>query len=122
MLANVTFNIQALSQAQFGLAVLVCAVLPGGGFILWKKSFQHARVMEDMPTSKVRSSAQGFVDLSGLQHPLAGNACTWWDYKIEKKKTSRNSNGGDSTTWVTVEKETSVGFFHLKRTAPERSW
>jgi hypothetical protein len=79
--------------------------------------------MEDTPTSKVRSAAQGFVELSGLQHPLegvpqsaplTGSACTWWDYKIEKKKTSRNANGRDSTTWVTIEKDTSVGFFHLK--------
>ena len=123
MLVDLTFSIQALSQAQFGLTLLVLAALAGAGFILWKKSFQHARVMEDMPTSKVRSAAQGFVELAGMQHPLegvslsaplTGNACTWWDYKIEKRKTSHSSNGRKSTSWVTVQKETSVGFFHLK--------
>ncbi len=123
MLAGLTYSIQALSQAQFGLVLLVLAVFTGVGFFLWKKSFQHARVMEDMPRSKVRSAAQGFVELSGIQHPLegtplsaplTGSACTWWDYKIEKSEQTRSSQGQDSTSWSTVEKDTSVGFFHLK--------
>ena len=123
MLAELTSGIQALSQEQLGLLLLVLAVFTGVGFFLWKRSFQHARVMEDMPTSKVRSAAQGFVELSGIQHalegaplsaPLTGSTCTWWDYKIEKRKRTRTSKGQNSTRWVTVEKETSVGFFNLK--------
>ena len=123
MLAGLTYNIQALSEGQFGLLFLVLTVLAGVGFFLWKKSFQHARVMEDMPRSKIRSAAQGFVELSGIQHPLegtplsaplTGSACTWWDYKIEKRESTRNSKGQESTSWSTVEKDTSVGFFHLK--------
>ena len=123
MLAELTYNVQNLGQGQFGLLVLLVAVFTGVGFFLWKRSFQHARVMEDMPTSKVRSAAQGFVELAGMQHaldgvplsaPLTGDACTWWDYKIEKQKRTRSSKGHSSTTWVTVEKDTSVGFFNLK--------
>ncbi len=123
MLAEFTSNIGTMSQGQFGLLLLVLTVFTGFGFFLWKKSFQHARVMEDMPTSKVRSAAQGFVELSGIQHalegaplsaPLTGSACTWWDYKIEKRERTRNSKGQSSTRWVTKEKQTSVGFFNLK--------
>jgi hypothetical protein len=123
MLAELTYNIGTLGQGQFGLLLLVLAVLTGVGFLLWKKSFQQARMMEDMPRSKIRSATQGFVELSGIQHPLAGtplsapltgSACTWWDYKIEKREQTRNSQGQDSTSWSTVEKDTSVGFFHLK--------
>ncbi len=124
-LTEFTATIQALSQEQFGVVLLVLAVFTGVGFFLWKKSFQHARVMEDMPTSKIRSAAQGFVELSGMQHPLGGtplsapltgSACTWWDYKIEKRESTstRSSKGQDSTSWTTVEKDTSVGFFHLR--------
>ena len=125
MLAELTYNIGALDQGQFGLLLLVLTVFTGVGFFLWKKSFQQARMMEDMPTSKIRSAAQGFVELSGIQHPLegtplsaplTGSACTWWDYKIEKRESTstRSSKGQDSTSWTTVEKDTSVGFFHLK--------
>ncbi|HKJ03519.1 MAG TPA: GIDE domain-containing protein [Longimicrobiales bacterium] len=115
--------VQTLGQWQFGLLTLGLLVVTGGGFYLWKKSFQHARVMEDTPTSKVRSAAQGFVELSGLQYPLEGSdltaplsgiACTWWDYKIEKRTERRTSGGRKTTTWALVEKDTSVGFFHLR--------
>ena len=123
MLTGLAFTIQAMSQPQLGILLLVLVVFTAVGFFLWKKSFQHARVMEDMPTSKVRSAAQGFVELHGIQHaldgtplsaPLTGSACTWWDYKIEKREQSRSSDGRKSTRWATVEKETSVGFFNLK--------
>ena len=123
MLAELTYNIQALSQAQFGLLLLVVAAFAGVGFFLWKKSFQRARMMEDMATSKIRSAAQGFVELSGIQHPiegiplsapLTGSACTWWDYKIERREQTRNSKGQTRTRWSTMEKDTSVGFFHLR--------
>jgi hypothetical protein len=122
MLDDFTSGIQALSQGQSGLLLFVLAVVTVLGFFLWKRSFQHARVMEDMPTSKVRSAAQGFVELSGIQNalegtplsaPLTGSACTWWDYKIEKRKRRRSSSGQNSDRWVTVERETSVGFFSL---------
>ncbi len=123
MLAELTSNIGTLSQTQFGLLLLVLAVFTGVGFFLWKKFFQNARMMEDMPRSKIRSAAQGFVELSGIQKPLegtplsaplTGRACTWWDYKIEKRESTRNSKGQESSSWSTVEKDTSVGFFHLK--------
>jgi len=67
MLAQLTFNIGRLSQGQFGLLFLVLAVFTGVGFFLWKKSFQQARMMEDTPRSKIRSAAQGFVELSGIR-------------------------------------------------------
>jgi len=123
MVAEFSVAIQAMSQTQYAVLVLVSGAVTALGFYLWKKSFQHARVMEDTPTSKVRSAAQGFVELTGIQHaiegsaltaPLSGIPCTWWDYKIEKKKRRRTSKGQTTTTWVTVEKDTSVGFFNLR--------
>jgi hypothetical protein len=123
MLAEISATVVALDQWQFAVLALLLAAATGGGFYIWKKSFQHARVMEDTPTSKVRSAAQGFVELTGIQHslegsdltaPLSGIACTWWDYRIEKRQKHRNSKGHTTTTWVTVEKDTSVGFFNLR--------
>lgn len=123
MLADVRAAIQLMGEAEFAILALVLIVLTGAGFYVWKKSFQHARVMEDMPTSKVRSAAQGFVELAGTQHalddsalsaPLTQSACTWWSYVIEKKQRSHTSKGRSQTTWVTLEKETSVGFFNLR--------
>jgi len=50
--------------------------------------------VSDTPTSKIRSAAQGYVELSGtliqvegqslLRAPLSNSACLWWEYEIEK--------------------------------------
>jgi hypothetical protein len=123
MLADISAAVQMMDQWPFAILSLVLVAVTGGGFYLWKRSFQHARVMEDTPTSKVRSAAQGFVELAGMQYalegsalvaPLSGIACTWWDYKIEKRQKHRNSKGHTTTSWATVEKDTSVGFFNLR--------
>jgi hypothetical protein len=65
-------------------------------FQAWRKN----RVIEDTPTSRVRSAAQGYVELSGLgilppgaktKGPLSGIPCVWWRYRIEQR---RRNNGG----------------------------
>ena len=123
MLDDVSAGIHLMGEGEFAFLAFLLVVLTGAGFYVWKKSFQHARVMEDMPTSKVRSAAQGFVELGGTQQafegtplsaPLSHSACTWWSYQIEKKKRKRASEGGTTHKWVTVEKDTSVGFFMLR--------
>ncbi len=52
----------------------------------------RARLLGDVPTSRIRSAAQGFVELYGvleegpegpLQAPLTGKPCLWWRYRIE---------------------------------------
>ncbi len=52
-----------------------------------------ARTIEDTPSSRIRSAAQGFVELTGttkslLSHPVLGKLtrtpCGWYRYTIEK--------------------------------------
>ncbi len=56
------------------------------------KSILKARSVQDTPTSKIRSAAQGYVELIGKQlicpqEPTTGylthKPCTWYSYKIE---------------------------------------
>jgi len=72
---------------------------------------RRARLIEDTPTAKVRSAAQGYLELIGrgkylgdkpLVAPLTGTPCTWYSYKIE-----REVHSGKQTRWSTVESETS---------------
>lgn len=60
--------------------------------------------MEDTPTSKLRSAAQGYVELSGygallegapIIAPLTGLTCTWYSHEIEERRRS-----GKNTHWV----------------------
>ena len=77
-----------------------------------------ARLIEDTPTSKIRSASQGYVELSGLAHPHEGDQlhaplterpCLWYHYKIE-----RYESNGKNSHWRTLESKTSRDFFILK--------
>jgi hypothetical protein len=81
------------------------------------KAWAKSRVIEDTPTSRVRSAAQGYVELSGKgllpadshnKGPLSGMPCTWWRYKVEER-----SYTGRSRSWSTVDSDTSTAPFLL---------
>ncbi|MGQ0586115.1 MAG: GIDE domain-containing protein [Gammaproteobacteria bacterium] len=80
--------------------------------------FLHrARLMENMPTSRLRSAAQGYVELEGdarlmegppIIAPLTKTRCVWWNYRIEEKQQS-----GKNSNWVTIDKGRSDDCFEL---------
>jgi hypothetical protein len=54
----------------------------------------RARLIEDTPTSRIRSAHQGYVELIGeaammrgepIIAPLSGTPCCWWRYRVEHK-------------------------------------
>ncbi|MEJ2115410.1 MAG: hypothetical protein P8X88_05040, partial [Gammaproteobacteria bacterium] len=57
------------------------------------RSFHRARLIEDMPTSKIRSCPQGYVELCGtaklmdgpdIHAPLSGQPCVWYSFSVEE--------------------------------------
>jgi hypothetical protein len=69
------------------------------------KSWGKNRAIVDTPTSRIRSAAQGYVELSGrgilpadsqIRGPLTGLPCTWWRYKIEDRRHRRGPGMGSS--------------------------
>ena len=57
------------------------------------RTFHRARLIEDMPTSKVRSCPQGYVELCGIAKwmdgpdihaPLSGQPCVWYTFSVEE--------------------------------------
>ena len=89
----------------------------GGGWWCLRRLGQ-ARLLQDMPTSKIRSAAQGYVELYGvllsgpgepLHAPLTGTSCLWWRYRIEeyrengKQKSWRVVESASSETWLGFE-------------------
>lgn len=82
-----------------------------------------ARLIEDTPTSKIRSASQGYVELSGfaeryddnlLVAPLTGQPCVWFHYTIE-----RYESNGKNSHWRTVEQKTSDQLFTLRDSTGE---
>ena len=83
-----------------------------------RKTFKNLRLIEDMPTSLIRSASQGFTELVGvgrllsepLTSPLTALPCLWWSYNIERYKKGSDNNAG---TWVSVERRTSKVPFNI---------
>lgn len=90
----------------WGVMSLMC--LAGiAGFLFAFLFVYRARLIEDTPTSRIRSAAQGYVELSGrgalmngapIIAPLTTTPCTWYRYKVEKlgEKHSRIIDSGSS--------------------------
>lgn len=98
--------------AGLGFASAICCYL---GF----NALYRSRLMTDMPTSKLRSAAQGYVELEGyarmmpgepIYAPLSGMPCVWYRYSVEQ--TGRDADG-NSGGWSRVEGGVSDSIFHL---------
>jgi hypothetical protein len=93
------------SDAWFWLLTLAIAAAGGGWLSL--RWVRIARMLEDTPTSRIRSAAQGYVELSGRCRamkgtrnlaPLTQRPCVWWRYRVEQKKQS----SGRRESWTTI--------------------
>lgn len=100
----------------FWSGALAIAVI--SAFFASFRFFRHARLMEDIPTARVRSAPQGYVELLGTARlmdgppivcPLSGTPCLWWNYHVQKKVRS-----GKNTHWRTVSKGQSEDLFWLE--------
>lgn len=105
-IAAQTEAVEAWPWALFAMAVV--------SFLAWMGNYRRYRQIHDLPTSKVASAAQGYVELVGtarfideiaIASPVSGRPCCWYHYEIEEK-TSDNK-------WKTVDKQTSQMHFLL---------
>ena len=95
-------------------------ITAGALFCLFKtrNAFKKLRLVEDMPTSLIRSASQGFTELVGvgkllaepLVSPLTSLPCLWWRYNIERYKKGHRSQAG---SWVSVKRQTSEMPFNI---------
>jgi hypothetical protein len=77
-------------------------------FFAWMANYRRFRQIHDLPTSKVASAAQGYVELFGrsvpipdspITAPLSGLPCCWYSYCIECRTSDnkwRQEDSGDS--------------------------
>ncbi len=108
--------IAAMPAAKFWFGFVAIALCSAAALYFARRSFIRARLIEDMPTSRVRSASQGYVELSGLAKvqgnpltaPLTAQPCLWWRYTIE-----RHEQSGKSSSWNTVDKGTSTEPFFM---------
>lgn len=83
-------------------------------FGAWMGNYRRYRQVHDLPTSKVASAAQGYVELFGrsmsipnspVLAPLSNMACCWYRYSIERK--------GSDNKWQHEDSGESIAHFLL---------
>ena len=98
------------------------AVLGAAAFVTSFVFLHRKRLIENMPTSLLRSAAQGYIEVEGIARlmegppiicPLTSTRCAWWHYTVEEKQTSTDSRGRSTTRWVTVDSGRSDDSFLL---------
>lgn len=100
---------------SFTLGLTGGSCLAGGWLFI--HNLRKARFLLDTPTSKVRSAAQGYVELCGMvaadsqkqTAPLSGTACSWWEYQIEEHRRSGNQNA----RWHRIERASCEAMIEL---------
>jgi hypothetical protein len=107
---------------HFWLAIGLVALAGVAAFYLAFRWLHRARLIADTPTAKIRSAAQGYVELEGhaklmngepIHAPLSGARCVWYSYKVEKRETDYE-DGRSTTRWRTIERGVSEAIFHLE--------
>lgn len=110
------FNAQQWDQRYLFIAAAGIATLTALWFCF--ANLKRARLIEDTPTSKIRSAAQGYVELSGFARlpadqtvlfaPLTLKQCLWFRYTIEEYRRS-----GKHSSWQIIEERSSDNYFEL---------
>ncbi|MCP5325591.1 MAG: hypothetical protein H7A09_04580 [Oceanospirillaceae bacterium] len=104
-------QLQHLSPGEFWAFFILIAALTAVCLYFYIQKYRHARAIEDTPTSRVRSAAQGFTELEGralypndtaLISPLSQTPCAWFRFTVSKLESS-----GKSSHWKVIRSGTS---------------
>lgn len=121
-MASIEAEIINLDPVEFWLISAVIAGLALWAFRKMIASYWAARTIENVPTAKIRSAAQGYVELIGntkmidgpvIASPLSGKTCVWFRYIIEERRTTHSKNGR-RTSWVKIKEQVSDELFLLE--------
>jgi hypothetical protein len=105
--------VDSIANAPDGVMVFT-AVLALVGLYFGFSGLIRQRRIEDVPTARVRSAPQGYVELVGTAHAMAGEPivaplsqtqCCWFSYRVERR---------DGKHWHTEQAGTSDGLFLLR--------
>src|SRR5690554_5782963 len=122
-IAAASRNIDALSPYEFWAAVAITTAITL--YVFWRMavSFHHARLIENIPTARIRSAPQGYVELTGTAHPMddqpvaspvSGTRCVWFHYRIEQKTDSYDQRGQLRSRWRVIRQQISDDLFVLR--------
>lgn len=107
----ITIAFQAESRDVWPYALLAMSAV---SFFAWVANYRRYRHIQDLPTSRVASAAQGYVELFGRTERLPGELlasrlsrtpCCWYSFEIQEKVSDDK--------WKTVDSGSSIEHFLL---------
>lgn len=106
------------NNPELGFFLLFILGISIFGFERFLRLQARRRLIQDTPTSRIRSAAQGYVEFEGraevsssspILAPLTNTACVWYRFKVEERDTDNKGN----SRWTTVRSGTSTHLFLL---------
>lgn len=115
---------QIISAENIPIALLLLALTAISLACLYGifRNFHRYRMINDTPTSRIRSAHQGYVELEGIGRlmkgtpivsPLTKMQCLWYSYKIERRVNGHRDHSLQKTDWEKVESGVSDNLFLL---------
>lgn len=85
------------------------------GVVAWTASLRRARAIAQLPTSRIASAAQGYVEVVGrasvstdnlITSPMSGLRCVWYRYRLYEKDSERKA-------WEEIDQGVSSATFEI---------
>ena len=117
MFSSFENEILGMSRIDYLVMYLVMAAVLLALLYYSFHAFRRFRFMTGTATSKIRSAAQGLVELKGLGEfiqndvivsPFSGERCLWYHCTIDKR---RSKSTGKGTSWTNISDEISEHLF-----------
>jgi hypothetical protein len=122
-ISSIEREIAQVHPEFFYVIVVIAIAICGYAFHRMSTSFNYARTIDMVPTAKIRSAAQGYVELIGktklmkgpiIISPLTQTVCVWFRYKVELETTTTDTKGRSKTHWKTIKSGISDDIFLLE--------
>jgi len=122
MTSDLAYAIQRLPNDEFWLYFIGACLAAMASLYFYFRFLWRYRIMQDTPTSLIRSAAQGYNEFEGSAKMLPGEPiiapltklhCVWYQYKVEEKQ-SHYVRGRSRTSWHLYESGVSDGVFALQ--------
>lgn len=116
-------EVRDLSPEGFWFILALLVVGSAAAFYFIWRNLHRARLIEDMPTARIRSAHQGYLEIEGegrllegppIVGPLTGTHCLWYRYKIEHRESHRDHRGRGGSSWSTLQSGVSDGLFLIE--------
>ncbi|NQY26272.1 MAG: hypothetical protein HRT92_03745 [Piscirickettsiaceae bacterium] len=122
-IASIEGLLLQIEPDEFWPAMVFCIVICPLSFYWMVRWYRNARKIENIPTAKIRSAAQGYIEIIGqsllmdgpkIISPLTGKPCVWYHYKIEEKVRTYSSKRMSRSHWKVIKEQTSEELFLLE--------